>query len=77
MYAIRSYYATKLSDLSACDFVVEAATEKEELKHSLFRKLDEIVPAGKILATNTSSLSITRIASVTKRPEKVISYNFV
>jgi len=68
---------TKLSDLSACDFVVEAATEKEELKHSLFRKLDEIVPAGKILATNTSSLSITRIASVTKRPEKVIGMHFM
>jgi len=68
---------TKLSDFSACDFVVEAATEREELKHSLFRKLDEIVPAGKILATNTSSLSITRIASVTKRPEKVIGMHFM
>ena len=68
---------TKLSDFSACDFVVEAATEREELKHSLFRKLDEIVPAGKILATNTSSLSITGIAAATKRPEKVIGMHFM
>jgi 3-hydroxybutyryl-CoA dehydrogenase len=68
---------TKLSDFSACDFVVEAATEREELKHSLFRKLDEIVPAGKILATNTSSLSITGIASTTKRPDKVVGMHFM
>jgi 3-hydroxybutyryl-CoA dehydrogenase len=68
---------TKLSEFSTCDFVVEAATEREELKHSLFRKLDEIVPAGKILATNTSSLSITGIASVTKRPEKVVGMHFM
>jgi 3-hydroxybutyryl-CoA dehydrogenase len=67
----------KLSDFSACDFVVEAATEREELKHSLFRKLDEIVPAGKILATNTSSLSITGIASATKRPDKVVGMHFM
>jgi 3-hydroxybutyryl-CoA dehydrogenase len=68
---------TKLSDFFACDFVVEAATEREELKHSLFRKLDEIVPAGKILATNTSSLSITGIASATKRPDKVVGMHFM
>ena len=68
---------TKLSEFSACDFVVEAATEREELKHSLFRKLDEIVPAGKILATNTSSLSITGIASATKRPDKVVGMHFM
>jgi len=68
---------TKLSDFFACDFVVEAATEREELKHSLFRKLDEIVPTGKILATNTSSLSITGIASATKRPDKVVGMHFM
>ncbi|NNG47627.1 MAG: 3-hydroxybutyryl-CoA dehydrogenase, partial [Deltaproteobacteria bacterium] len=68
---------TQLSDFSACDFVVEAATEREELKHSLFRDLDEIVPAGKILATNTSSLSITGIASATKRPDKVVGMHFM
>jgi 3-hydroxybutyryl-CoA dehydrogenase len=68
---------TSLSDFSACDFVVEAATEREGLKHSLFRELDEIVPADKILATNTSSLSITRIGSVTRRPDKVVGMHFM
>ncbi len=66
-----------LSDCSSCDFVVEAATEREELKLSLFRELDAIVPGGNILATNTSSLSITRIASVTSRPDKVIGMHFM
>jgi len=68
---------TNLSDFSSCDFVVEAATEREELKLSLFRKLDEIVPAGKVLATNTSSISITRIASATARPDKVVGMHFM
>jgi len=66
-----------LSDLSSCEFVVEAATEREDLKRSLFRELDASVPAGTILATNTSSLSITRIASVTARPDKVIGMHFM
>jgi 3-hydroxybutyryl-CoA dehydrogenase len=56
---------------------VEAATEREDLKLSLFRELDASVPAGNILATNTSSLSITRIASVTARPDKVIGMHFM
>ena len=68
---------TNLSDFSVCDFVVEAATEREELKLSLFRKLDEIVPAEKVLSTNTSSLSITRIASATSRPGRVIGMHFM
>ncbi len=67
----------ELKALSACDFVVEAATEREELKLSIFRALDEIVPPGIILATNTSSISITKIASVTKRPDKVIGMHFM
>jgi len=66
-----------LSDFSSCDFVVEAATEREDLKLSLFRELDASIPAGNILATNTSSLSITRIASVTARPDKVIGMHFM
>ena len=66
-----------LSDFAACDFVIEAATERQDLKHELFRKLDGIVPAGKILATNTSSISITGIASATRRPEKVIGMHFM
>ena len=68
---------TDLSAFSGCDFVVEAATEREELKLSLFRKLDGIVPAGRILATNTSSLSITRIAAATARPGEVIGMHFM
>jgi 3-hydroxybutyryl-CoA dehydrogenase len=68
---------TNLSDFSACDFAIEAATERAELKHTLFRKLDEIVPAGKILATNTSSISITGIASATRRPNMVVGMHFM
>ena len=68
---------TSLAEFAACDIVVEAATEKEELKLTLFRKLDEVVPAGRILATNTSSISITRIAAATKRPDKVVGMHFM
>src|SRR5512143_4002591 len=68
---------TDLAGFASCDLVVEAATEREELKLSLFRKLDEAVPSGRILATNTSSISITKIASVTKRPDKVIGMHFM
>ena len=59
------------------ELVVEAATENVELKLNIFRQLDEHAPAGCILATNTSSISITRIASVTKRPELVIGMHFM
>jgi len=70
--------ATKnLSDFSTCDLVVEAATENESLKFELFRKLDEIVGKDAILASNTSSISITRIGAVTRRPDKVIGMHFM
>ncbi|UGU16219.1 3-hydroxybutyryl-CoA dehydrogenase [Sinomicrobium kalidii] len=59
------------------ELVVEAATENLELKLDIFRKLDECCPEDTILATNTSSISITRIASVTKRPEQVIGMHFM
>ncbi len=68
---------TDLKALAACDFAVEAATEREELKLSIFRTLDGIVPPGRIMATNTSSISITKIASVTKRPDRVIGMHFM
>jgi 3-hydroxybutyryl-CoA dehydrogenase len=68
---------TSLAEFATCDFAVEAATEKEELKLDLFRKLDGVVPAGRILATNTSSISITKIAAATKRPEKVVGMHFM
>jgi 3-hydroxybutyryl-CoA dehydrogenase len=68
---------TNVADFSSCDIAIEAATEKEELKLSLFRKLDEVLPAGRILASNTSSISITRIAAATKRPERVVGMHFM
>lgn len=61
----------------SADLVVEAATENEPLKLEIFRKLDEICPSSTILASNTSSISITRIAAVTKRPDKVIGMHFM
>ncbi|QPC47748.1 3-hydroxybutyryl-CoA dehydrogenase [Mangrovibacillus cuniculi] len=57
--------------------VIEAATERVEIKKSIFQQLDEITPPETILATNTSSLPITDIAAVTKRPEKVIGMHFM
>ncbi len=62
--------------LAAVDFVVEAATEKFEIKSQLFRDLDRICRPEIILATNTSSISITKLAALTKRPEKVIGMHF-
>lgn len=59
------------------ELVVEAATENTELKLKIFKDLDEAAQASAILATNTSSISITKIASVTKRPEKVIGMHFM
>jgi 3-hydroxybutyryl-CoA dehydrogenase len=69
--------STAISDMKEADFVIEAATEKEELKLQLFRELDEICGQEVILSSNTSSISITRIAGVTKRAEKVIGMHFM
>ncbi|MGH2566175.1 MAG: 3-hydroxyacyl-CoA dehydrogenase family protein, partial [Ginsengibacter sp.] len=67
---------TTLTSLAAgvqdADLVVEAATENIELKLKIFKQIDEAAPANCIMATNTSSISITKIASVTKRPQQVI-----
>jgi 3-hydroxybutyryl-CoA dehydrogenase len=68
---------TSLNDLADCDFVVEAATENIELKLNIFRQLDEIVKKDAILTSNTSSISITKIASVTKRPSQVVGMHFM
>ncbi len=68
---------TELKDLAGADIVVEAATENVNLKLEIFRQLDAICPAGVILASNTSSISITKIAGVTKRPEQVIGMHFM
>ncbi|MGB9661894.1 MAG: 3-hydroxyacyl-CoA dehydrogenase family protein [Moorellaceae bacterium] len=67
---------TKIEDLSSADFVVEAIIEDLELKKNVFKKLDEICRPEVILATNTSSLSVTEIASATSRPEKVAGMHF-
>ncbi|MBI1253566.1 MAG: 3-hydroxybutyryl-CoA dehydrogenase [Hyphomonas sp.] len=62
---------------AACDLVIEAATEKRELKEQIFRAVSEVVPPHAFLATNTSSISITRLASVTNRPERFIGLHFM
>jgi 3-hydroxybutyryl-CoA dehydrogenase len=59
------------------DLIIEAATENLDLKFEIFREMDEIAQANAILATNTSSISITKIAGVTKRPDKVIGMHFM
>ena len=59
------------------DLIVEAATENENLKFKIFKQLDKEAPSKAILATNTSSISITKIAAVTNRPEKVIGMHFM
>jgi 3-hydroxybutyryl-CoA dehydrogenase len=69
--------STKLEDMKDADFVVEAAVEREDLKLNIFRKLDEICKPGVILATNTSSIPITKIAGATKRAQLVIGMHFM
>lgn len=66
-----------LDDLANADIVIEAATENETLKLELFRKLDALCKPEAILASNTSSISITLLGSVTKRPDKVIGMHFM
>ncbi|HWY67469.1 MAG TPA: 3-hydroxybutyryl-CoA dehydrogenase [Terriglobales bacterium] len=62
--------------LSECDFVIEAATEKFEVKSEIFRDIDRICQPEIVLASNTSSISITKIAALTRRPDKVIGMHF-
>ncbi len=69
--------STKLSDAGESDLVIEAATENPDLKKKIFETLDKDCGKETILATNTSSISITEIAAVTKRPEKVIGMHFM
>ncbi len=64
------------TQLANCDFVIEAATEKFDIKAEIFRDLDRICRPEIALATNTSSISITKLAAVTKRPEKIIGMHF-
>jgi 3-hydroxybutyryl-CoA dehydrogenase len=67
---------TDRAKLAECDFIVEAATEKFEIKTEIFRDLDRVARPEVILASNTSSISITKLGALTKRPEKVIGMHF-
>jgi len=69
--------STDLKDLKDVDFVIEAVSESLDLKHKLFRELSSITAPDVILASNTSSISITKIAAVTNRPDKVIGMHFM
>ncbi len=69
--------STAMGAIKGAALVVEAATENRELKFSIFKTMDELADAGAILATNTSSISITEIAARTKRPEQVIGMHFM
>jgi 3-hydroxybutyryl-CoA dehydrogenase len=72
-----STLTTITEGVKEADLVVEAATENIDLKLRIFQQLDEAAPAGCILASNTSSISITKIAAATKRPENVIGMHFM
>ena len=67
---------TDLSDLADCDLVIEAATENMDLKLDLFEEIDKVSRPETIIASNTSSLSLTKLASVSNRPDKVIGMHF-
>jgi len=69
--------STEMEALSDVDFLVEAATENQEIKFDIFRQIDEITRDDVILATNTSSISITEIAAQTSRPDQVIGMHFM
>ncbi|SIR13795.1 3-hydroxyacyl-CoA dehydrogenase [Haladaptatus litoreus] len=68
---------TELEDLADCDLVVEAAVENMDIKQDIFAELDEVLPEDVVLATNTSTLSITTIASATDREELVVGLHFM
>ena len=69
--------ATALASLAACQLVVEAATENPSIKESIFRELDKAVPADTVLASNTSSISLTRIAAWVSQPQRVVGMHFM
>lgn len=69
--------ATSLADLSSCDLVIEAVIEQFEAKAALFKELDSVLPTSALIVSNTSSISITRLAAVTKRPQQVMGVHFM
>ena len=73
----RLWTSTKMQDLAKCHLVIEAATENEAIKKKIFQELDPILMPGAIISSNTSSISITRLAAVTSRPENFIGLHFM
>lgn len=73
----RITFTTRLDDLAACDFVVENATEDWAVKKPIYEKIDKVVPAGVCFGVNTSCISVTRVGSVTTRPDKVVGMHFM
>jgi 3-hydroxybutyryl-CoA dehydrogenase len=73
----RIHVTGDFADLSPCDFVIEAATEQEEVKRAIFQELTPHLRSDTLLATNTSSISITRLAAATDRPERFIGMHFM
>lgn len=69
--------STSMDPLGSIDMAIEAATENREVKEAIFRSLCQIVPDNALLATNTSSISVTRLASITDRPERFIGLHFM
>ncbi|MEY4630980.1 MAG: hypothetical protein RIQ81_1100 [Pseudomonadota bacterium] len=70
-------FKNDMESLSSCDLIVEAITENERVKVEVFQKLDKIAPQGAILASNTSSIPITRLAAATSRPDKFVGMHFM
>ena len=68
--------STDVADMKDADYIIEAAIETLDLKLDLFKRLDEVCKPGVVLATNTSSISVTRIAAATNRPDKVVGMHF-
>ena len=68
--------STSYDDLKGCQLVIEAATENPEIKNKILKQLDELLPAETVIASNTSSISITELAAQTKRADKFIGMHF-
>jgi len=75
--ALKINYAKDMDSIGSADLIIEAASEDPDLKLKIFREMDEKARPGAILASNTSSISITKIAGITKRPDKVIGMHFM
>ena len=73
----RLTFTTRLEDVAACEFVIENVTEDWSIKKPIYERLDQIVPAGVCFGANTSCISVTRIGSATKRPDKVVGMHFM